>query len=394
MPRAFADIDANLKSWSDRIARIGKSIEMLSQNPTFLRLKTQSRLGALQGVSKARGALAVSAVDQLWSLYLALDKTLAGAEELRGGKNPFTVESRYAQIDALLSQPSIEPPADPTSLATLTLDGGPTRKMTLADVFGAMDKAFNEARDIVAAAARGWESAGALDPLRERAASLSGEARGLHFVPPPALAEAGAALDAADRATEADPLGADDSAKTIGALLDSADAALSGARKDHGEAKAFLKNAEARLGALAALCEEVRATREKRLATIAEPAPEAEPPADPAPELRNWLDTLKEAMESGRARAVLVGARSWTAKIVADEAALAACRDADKKLLDARADLRGRFSALKARADDLKARGRLSPENAALVAQTADLLFGRPTPLPEAVQMVRRCDRI
>jgi hypothetical protein len=394
MPRDLADIDSDLKTWGDRIARIGKSIETLTQNPAFLRLKTQSRLDALAGVSKSRGALAVSAVDQLWSLYLSLDKTLAGAVELRNGKNPFTLESRAAEIDALLTAPSINAPADPTTLATLTLDGGPTRRMSLADVYRSMDRAFTEARDIVAAAARGWESAGALEPLREKAARLAAEGSALRFAPPAALAAADAALSAAADASESDPLGCDDSTKTIAALLETADSALAGARKDDSDARAFLKAAAVRLDALAALCADVRQTRELRLAKIAAPPPESPPPADPTPELKDWLDTLTRTMETGRARAVLVGAQSWNVQVAANEAALAACRDADRKLLGARDNLRGQFSALKARAEDLAAQGRLAPENAALVAQTADLLFGRPTSLPEAVQMVRRCEKI
>lgn len=394
MAREFADVDADLKSWGDRIARIGKSIETLTQNPAFLRLKTQSRLGALTGVSATRGPLAVSAVDQLWELFLSLDKTLAGANELRSGKNPFTLESRYDEIDTLLTRPSIVAPADPTTLATLTLDSGPARRMTLAEVFRAMDRSFTEARDIVAAAARGWDSSTALDALREKATRLAAERAALHFAPPSSLTQANAALEAAGKASESDPLGCEDSTKTIEALIEAADSALGAARKDDSDARAFLKSAQARLEMLAALDAEMRQTRDLRLAKIAAPPPESTPPVDPAPGLQDWLDKLSRTIEGGRARAVLVGAQSWTAQIAASEAALAACRDADRKLLEARDNLRGQFSALKARADDLAAQNRLAPESASLIAQTADLLFGRPISLPEAVQMVRRCEKI
>jgi hypothetical protein len=53
---------------------------------------------------------------------------------------------------------------------------------------------------------------------------------------------------------------------------------------------------------------------------------------------------------------------------------------------------RRRFSALTAKARARAAEGRLSAETEALLAQTRALLFGAPTPLPEAVALLRRCE--
>lgn len=394
MVRAFADIDADLKSWSERVARIGKSIETLSQSVAFLRLKAQTRRDGLSGVSKARGAAAVSALDQIWSLYLSLDQTLARAEELRAGKNPLTVGSRYEEIDALLKRPSVRPPEEATSLATLKLDADPEHRMALAEVVAAMEKAFNTARDCVAAAERGWASARALDLLRARAEALAVEAKGLQFAAPLQLAQVVLALDEAAKTADVDPLGVDQTAVATARLLDEADAALAAARANSAAAKAFLDSAQSRLDALASLRAETEATRTKRLAAVIEPLPEAATPADPLPALRGWLERLRETMAAGRAKAVNIGAKSWEAQCDSDAAALRTCQDADKKILKAREDLRGRFSALKARADDLAAQGRLNADDSALMTETAELLFGRPTPLPQAVQNLRRCERI
>jgi hypothetical protein len=90
----------------------------------------------------------------------------------------------------------------------------------------------------------------------------------------------------------------------------------------------------------------------------------------------------------------VVGAQSWFAQIARAETVLQACFEADKLMLDTRLDLRGRFSAIKAKADGLKAQNRLTADGAELIARTAEVLFGRPTPLPEAVQLMRRCDRL
>jgi hypothetical protein len=394
MSRPLADIDADLARWSDTAARIGRSIETLTQSPSYLRLKAQSRLGTLTGISKSRSAAAVSATDQLWRLYLTLDKTLSEAVELRRSKNPFGADERHGKIDALLTGPAIELPGDQTAFAQMTISGAPDRRLSLADVFRAMDTAFNEARDIVAAAERGWQNEAAFDAFRATAHRLTAEAATLGFGTPTAIDQAFGAMDAAAISCENDPLGCDAATRQIDDLLKTADLALAAARQDRAAADTFLRDAQARLEALGDLTTRVARARDDRLAQIADPQPAAATPTDPAPELRVWLAKLTQTAKQGRTRATLVGAQSWLAQIARAEAALQACFEADKLMLDTRLDLRGRFSAIKAKADGLKAQNRLTADGADLIARTAEVLFGRATPLPEAVQLMRRCDRL
>jgi hypothetical protein len=394
MSRPLADIDADLARWSDTTARIGRSIETLTQSPTYLRLKAQSRLGALTGVSKTRSAAAVAATDQLWRLYLTLDKTLTEAAELRRSKNPFGADERHGRIDALLTGPAIELPGDQTGFAQMTISGAPDRRLSLAEVFRAMDTAFNEARDIVAAAERGWQNETAFDSFRATAQRLTAEAALLGFAAPAAIDQAVKAMDEAAIACENDPLGCDAATRQIDDLLKTADLALAAARQDRAAAERFLHDAQSRLDALGHLTTRVAGVRADRLAQIADPKPAAATPADPMPELRQWLEKLTKTAQDGRTRATLVGAQSWLAQIARAEAELQASFEADKRMLDTRMDLRGRFSAIKAKADGLKAQNLLTADGAELIARTAEVLFGRPTPLPEAVQLMRRCDRL
>jgi hypothetical protein len=117
-------------------------------------------------------------------------------------------------------------------------------------------------------------------------------------------------------------------------------------------------------------------------------------PSDPTVELRTWLGTLAKTVADRRPSATLIGAKSWAAQAAKSGGELDAVAAEDKRLLDIRADLRGRFSALTAKAEVRAAQGRLTPEHGALFQQTRALLFGAATPLPEAVALMRRCETI
>ena len=199
-------------------------------------------------------------------------------------------------------------------------------------------------------------------------------------------------IASAERNSDSDPIGADDARAQISALIGKANEALASARADRANAQAFLVQAEARLGDIAARTGRAARLRVDRLAKIKDPAPATAIPADPTDELRTWLATLAKTVADRRPRAALIGAKSWTAQADRAVAELDAIAAEDKRLLDAREDLRGRFSALTAKAQARAAEGRLGAEAAALLQQTRALLFGAATPLPEAVALLRRCE--
>jgi hypothetical protein len=284
--------------------------------------------------------------------------------------------------------------AEQPTLAELTLSGGTDRRLTLAEVFALMDAAFNEVRDIVAGAEAGWSGEARRGAARGEAARIASEAETLGYGSPAALDGVDTMIDEAATLAETDPLACRDAAKAIENRLAEADRTLAAARADRQETERCLRDAERRLNGLADRFARATATRAERIAHIADPLPEAALPADPRADLHEWLDRLNRTAAEGRAKAALIGARSWAARVAACEAALQACIDADRRVLDARQDLRGRFSALKAKADDLARQQRLDPAAADVLRQTRELLFGRPTPLPRAAHMMRRCELI
>lgn len=393
-PRSHADIDADLARWTETAGRIGKAIEGLTQDPAFLRLKAQGRLGVLTGATKARGEAAVLAGEQLWTLYLSLDKQLAEAAELRRSNNPFGREERFEKIDAILAGPSASLPSEPIGLAQMTLTGKPERLAPLAEVLAVMEAAFATARDTVLAAARAWNHAAGLAAFSAPIAALRAEAGALKSTVPPSLAEAAKLIAVAEANIDSDPIGANDATTKLEALIAKADLALASPRADLAEANKFLAEAETRLKHIAASHEKTSKLRADRVAKIKDPTPAAAVPADPTAELRAWLVTLAKTVADGRPRAALIGAKSWKAageKAIAELATIAA---EDQRLIAARQDLRGRFSAVTAKAEARAAQNRLTPEAVALFNQTRALLFGAATPLPEAVALLRRCETL
>ena len=374
--------------------RIGKAIEGLTQDPIFLRLKAQSRLGALKGKTKARGESVTRAGEQLWTLYLSLDKQLAEAAELRRSNNPFNRDERFAKIDQILTGPCVSMPSEAIGLAELSLTGGPDRIVSLKEVFEAMQAAFNASREIVLAAGREWANASELTALRNKIKRLEEDIRTLGAARPPALDEALKRIESFSQTCDADPIGAADARAEIEALVGKADEALASARQDQEEAKQFLALAEARLIDLTAMASRVGAQRADRLAKISDPPPTTAIPEDPTEELRTWFARLARTAAQGRHRATLIGGKSWLTQADQALSTFQAIEAEDKRLLDARDDLRGRFSALTAKAQVRASEGRLSAEAAALFKQTQALLFGASSPLPEAVSLLKRCENI
>jgi hypothetical protein len=394
MMRSHADIDADLGRWTATAARIGKAIEGLTQDSGFLRLKTQLRLGTLTGITSIRGAAAVEAAEQLWMLYLNLDRQLAEAAELRRSNNPFGRDERFDKIDAILTGPAVALPGQASGLANMTLNGAPGRPATLAEVCSAMETAFETARDTVLAATRVWNGHDGLAASRQRIAALEAEAVELGCARPPSLAQASRLVAISETSGDADPIGIDDASAEIAALIAKADGMLASTRTDYAAAKSFLAEAETRLAEISAAYQRTVGLRAERMAKINDPAPLSSVPSDPTVELLKWLATLAKTVADRRPSATLIGAKSWAAQAAKSGGELDAVAAEDKKLLDIRADLRGRFSALTAKAEIRAAQGRLTPEHGALLQQTRALLFGAATPLPEAVALMRRCETI
>jgi hypothetical protein len=393
MARPSADIDADLARWTATISHIGKAMEGLSQDPGYLRLKAQLRLGALSGVTRSRGSAAVDAAEQLWMLYLKLDQQLSEAIELRRSNNPFGRDERLARIDTILTGRAIALPAE-ANLATMTLSAASDRMASFAEVFAVMQNAFATVRDIVLAAHRVWSQSGLLDGYRARIAALETEATELGCARPLSISDAAGLLARFETAIDADPIGLDDAGKAIAALLGKADAMLASARADQAAAQTLLAKAEVQLAEISLSYARTVKLRSERLAKIRDPAPSSAPPSDPAVELRPWLATLARTFAEKRPTAVLKGLQSWAIQAAKSAGELAAIEEEDKRLLDVRQDLRGRFSALTAKAEARAAQGRLAPETASLFQQARALLFGTATPLPDAVALLRRCETL
>jgi hypothetical protein len=107
--------------------------------------------------------------------------------------------------------------------------------------------------------------------------------------------------------------------------------------------------------------------------------------------LSAWLARLETKFNEGLLNPVLIGLGNWTAKVKEYQAIAQQAYAANQALLDTRTELRGRLDALQA-----KALGRGLAEDTTLsqlAQQAKQLLFTRPTPLAEAIELVSKYEK-
>jgi chromosome segregation ATPase len=197
-----------------------------------------------------------------------------------------------------------------------------------------------------------------------------------------------------ERMAAADPFGAAEEAqeKLLPALA-SARAAMEAKRAEKAAAEGDLAGARQELKALNALCQDADAaatTCASKVKDIVLPQPD---PAS-ARELPVWLDRLEARLVEGRMEAFRVGLDRWRELLAAERGARETLMSAAKAALARREELRGRFTALKAKHAALAAAGTLPDGADDAASKLSGILFGTATPLQEAERLMTEYETI
>ncbi len=349
--------------WRDRLATVARNLADLNESDDVRRLR--ARLAAadpFEGATLALARRVAAALDGLWADYLLVSRTVEEAAAL--ARRPLFGQPRDGEAAALLDSPSIRLPAVSVPLRARGLLDAAERSaaVTPAAVLDAMVEGFEAARRgaaSIAAASRANRIK--LDALRAEPAARDPAAR--------------ARLDAAARALDRDPLAASDLLAPLAAALSAARAEAEAAECRSAALADGLVRARADLAALRVALDRRDAARRDAAAL---PAP-AEGAGDVAADLATWLDRLAAVGAGPHGDAAAVGLARWC------DACAAACRAAEAGAaeisagLRERDDLRGRFRALRVKADALAARGGgASPDPAAAAAALDGVPFDAP----------------
>jgi hypothetical protein len=392
------EIDDSLAAWNSRLGAAAQNLMDLEAEPVYQQITGSGGMAKLRiaGATAARVEPALGAMVTVFRHFSLLNQTIQRADLLRRNlPTLFGSEQKLREIDELLNGASIHLPPVTVPLEQRTLLSGvqDVECISPGDLLAAMVKAFQAAKDVVVAVDGAWHNLGlTLDRAGARIGSLRARALALGETPPAELETAERTLQEIRAKILADPLGASaDLDAQLLAVVARVEAGLEERERIRREVAGGLNAARGQLDTLTALHRDSVAAfmevREK-LTGCGAPSPQADETVDG---LRQWLDRLEKKHSEGLGDAMAVGLRNWNAaaeECVSKERS--ACI-ANRGLLEARNELRGRLDALKAKA---RAYGVAEDDGLREAARQAEaLLYTRPTPLDRAAAAVTGYER-
>lgn len=385
----MSDLEDTLALWRDRVAIISSNINELNTRESTKRVRIRARQGQYSGDTRKRAELAISLLGTLSDDYLLLANAVATAGDALHGGFFLTREGRSERLNSLLGPGSIARPNGAVPLENRTLLGSANgvERLSPQQLLERMEAAFASARDdlreIDDAEQANKTAVADLRQEYERLEALS-IALGVTTSDRPSFIQL--------QGLESDPLAAAAGIDATRRALDTWARLIGDAQKAKEEAAAGISKAGGMLGELRGLSESFDAERGKVEAMLG-PALAAEltvVPSDTVRTLSSWFESLSGSLTEGHWSAVNVGlSRFETALRDAITAARKAVAGARAKT-DELDDLRGRFTALKAKESAVTLQTGKAPDTAAIRGEITEALAARPVNLQAATDRMRQ----
>jgi hypothetical protein len=395
---SLATIEQLLLDWRDKLDLSSQNILDLQNFATYQRLAGEAGFppARLSGDTAAQVQPALDAMNGLFQHFELLAETLNQAQTLRsqiGSKRG--QDEKVAEIIQLLTGESIVLPlvAIPLAQRSLLSASQDSNCIKPIDLMMAMVKSFETARDVVLAVDRAWAT---LEPKLtqsfQQIQAIQDQAQSCGLVRFEQLTQAAQSLTALHDRVASDPLGvADEFETTIAPLIATAQVSLAQVRQQQQQIHAGIAQAGDQMRQLEiqhqqALSQYQAASEKIQDCNLSAPlAPET------IAALTEWQQTLAQKLAAGMVQPLVVGLQNWQAKFEVARSVTEAAIAAATQVLNQREELRGRLSALQAKA---QARGRIEdPELVDLAAQSQAILFSRPSDLVRANDCLIQYDR-
>jgi hypothetical protein len=391
-------IDQLLLDWRRKLDCSSQNILDLQNCPTYQRLAGEAGFPSprLSGHTAAQVEPALEAMNGLFQHFELLAQTLNQAQTLRqqiGNKRG--QDEKVAEIIQLLTGESIALPLVEIPLAQRSLLSASQDRDCIKpiDLMMVMVKSFETARDVVLAVDRAWTT---LEPKLTQSFQqiqvIQDQAQSCGLAQLVQLTEAEQALAGLHDRVAGDPLGvADEFETTIAPLMAQAQSNLAQTRQQQQQIHAGITQAGDQMRQLE--IQHQQAVSQYQIACEKIQGCSLAAPLDPATiaALAEWQQTLAEKLAAGMVQPLVVGLQNWQAKFEVARSVTEGAIVAATAALDRRAELRGRLSALQAKA---QARGRIEdPELVDLAGQSQAILFSRPSDLDRANQILIQYDR-
>jgi len=380
------DVAQLLSDWQNRLAVVTRNANDLFEAEYSKRIRNRLRDGRYTGTTAERAGVAVRNLTALMDDYLVLARVIEEAAEANRGGFFEAREVTEDKVLALLEGESVALPSVhvPLPKRDLLTAADAAQRATPAELLAAMQDAFAEARDILAAIDTAeTQLATAMEEMRRAYAGLQERAQSLGAAAE--LTQIAPVLDGADPLRAAGLIAARQREMAAWA------AKLDELVKQRDEATAGVERARAAIA-------EIEASLQRRDDSIAkvrevfgvEPTVTASVDEATLAELHSWAASLDKTLAEQRWSAVLMGLKRLDAAIAAarataDKALAATCSELDK--MD---DLRARFKALRFKAQALRERSTLDAGELDALEQAISAAFkARPVVLASLQQQVK-----
>jgi hypothetical protein len=391
------EIDKLLADWQSKLTLASNNLLELDGLTTYKRLSGDGGLSAAQltGVTQTRVQPAIDSMGELWKSLQALNDLVNRAVETRKAIPRYWVsDNSLRAIEQMLTGPSIKLSAANTPLAQRGLLSGAEQSqiMTPEHLLNIMTQTFDATKRVVLDVDAAWTR------LEPALAACDSEAKTLESIAQllgqgtlPELTAVQERIRVATQLIQSDPLGVNtDLSREIRPLL-------SRVRDRLTELKAQREQVQGDLTRARSLLETLRGQRQQCIAALAECRAKIENPPglrEPLSEtavqdLAQWLTTLENTLQQGRWQSASVGVKRWQQTAETYLTAERVSFVANHSPIEACAEMRGRLSSLRAKAQAYGARGQtLDPALVALAGQAEQLLQRTPTPLAQAAAAV------
>lgn len=393
-------IDRLLAQWKQNLDRISQNLIDLHGLPTYQQLTGMPSDFELTGKTRAKVVPALCAMNDLFQNFDLLVKTIDRAVMLRKQVPKFlssSAESQLREIEYLLTGNSIQLGEQQIPLAQRDLLSAAQTQNAIAPakLLEVMTAAFQVAKNVVVAVETAQSHLAAQLTRAQtemRSIQTFADSLGVRTSNELAVAQQNL-LDFGDRII-CDPLGvSDEFEREIEPIIIRSRQYLEEIARQKASVKQEFSQAHQLLQNLIHLNQQHQTIFAEYQEKITESGTRSQPLADEQIEaLNQWLDRLKMKFEEGIFQPVKIGLQNWRLRTQEYlSAQQEACTD-NQTALEMRQELRGRLHALQAKA---LAKGMAENEQLSQIAQQAkQLLYTRPTPLEQAIQLVSEYEKL
>lgn len=393
-------IDRLLAQWKQNLDRISQNLIDLHGLPTYQQLTAMPSDVELTGKTKAKVVPALSAMNDLFQNFDLLVKTIDRAVILRKQVPKFlssSAESQLREIEYLLTGNSIQLGEQQIPLAQRDLLSAAQTQNAIAPakLLEVMTAAFQVAKDVVVAVETAQSHLAAQLTRAQtemRSIQTLADSLGVRTSNELAVAQQNL-LDFGDRII-CDPLGvSDEFEREIEPIIIRSRQYLEEIARQKASVKQELSQAHQLLQNLIHLNQQHQTIFAEYQEKITETATRSQPLTDEQIEaLNQWLDRLEIKFKEGILQPVKIGLQNWRVRTQEYLSAQQQAYTDNQTALEMRQELRGRLQALQAKA---LAKGMAENEYLSQIAQQAkQLLYTRPTPLEQAIQLVSEYEKV